>query len=93
MTVYTAGAVWLLSVFKPMVNMKVSPVQLPDGPPSYAAATRLLSADANFPFTAYLQAWKSGMFFGLSAVVLTDVDCWEGLSGATYPWPLRFSVL
>ena len=33
------------------------------------------------------------MFFALSAVVLTDVDRWEGLSDATYPWPLRFGVL
>ena len=55
MTVYAAGAVRLLSVFKPTVNMKVSPVQLSDGPPSYAAATRLLSPDPNFPFTTYLQ--------------------------------------
>ena len=36
---------------------------------------------------------RSHMFFMLSTVILTDVNCWEGLSDATYPQPLHVSVL
>ena len=59
-------------------------------PPSSAAATRLLPSNPNFPFTAYLRIQKPGTFFALSAVVLTDVDRWEG---PTYAWPPHFSAL
>jgi len=57
-------------------------------------AIRLLPPNPNFPSAAYLRRQKPGMFFVLSAVVLTDVDRWEDLSeGATYAWLPRFSAL
>ena len=91
--VYAAGSIRLLPLSKPTVNGKLCPPQLPDGPRPSAMATRLLPPNPNFPSTAYLRIQKSGMFFELSAVVLTHVDRLEGLPDATLAWLLPFSAL
>ena len=79
---------------KPTVNEKLTLLRNALVPqPFSAAATLRLPPNPRFPSTAYLQVQKSGMFFARSAVGLTDVDRWEGLSDVTYTWPPRFSGL